>query len=631
MRCPASGEEITYGALAAAASRLAGRLQARGVGRNEPVGCCLGRGIAAIVAQLGILWAGGAYLPLDAGYPADRLALMLQDAGARRVVADRALWTEKMGATPEAVTVEIVACETVEATAAEAPDFFDDPPEADGDALAYVLYTSGSTGRPKGVAMPHAALNNLLCWHASALPLPDGPGTRVAQFAPLSFDVSFQEIFSTLTAGGTLVLVDEATRRDPRGLLRLLTDEKVARLFLPPVMLGALAEAAAEIPEAALPRQLREIIVAGEALRITPAITRFFERLPGSCALHNHYGPTETHVVTACRLEGAPASWPELPTIGQAIDGVEILLLDESGNPAPAGEPGEIFVAGACLAQGYLHDPERTAARFPVDPRTGARRYRTGDLARRLPNGDLQFLGRADDQVKIRGFRVEPGEIETVLARHPEVRAAAVAVTGEGTRRLVAGFVPRVPDAVPSEDSLRQWLRATLPDYMLPARFAALPQLPLTSSGKIDRRAVAALPVFALGAAVGDAAPVVQNAGAEAVVAGVWSRLLGREGGETLDPQSSFFDLGGDSLLAIQAHETLRRELHLDFPIAEFFGRPTARALGRFLDEALAARATAAPRPDGNLSIAAADRAGRQRAAAAAAAAARSRRVLTAS
>ena len=416
------GAGLTYRELDRRADFLARRLRAAGVGPDVPVGVCLERSAAALVAVLAVLKAGGAYVPLAPEYPAERLAFMLADSRAPVLVADPAAWTQ-----PVPAGVTLLATPSPDATEdGPRPDLGDDDP----GRLAYVIYTSGSTGRPKGVAMEHGPLLNLLRWHARTLPL--AAGTRVLQFAPLSFDVSFQEIFSTLAAGGTLVLVPEGVRRDPRGLLRLLTQENVGRVFLPPVMLHQLAEQI--VHGDFVPTGLREVVTAGEALRVTPAVTRFFSLLPG-CALHNHYGPTETHVATAHALTGPPDAWPALPPVGHPIDGAEARLLDAAGQPVPDGEPGALFLGGACLARGYLHQPDLTAARFVEQG--GTRFYATGDLARREPDGALHFLGRADDQVKIRGFRVELGEIETVLSQNRGRRAGRPRRRREpGTRRL---------------------------------------------------------------------------------------------------------------------------------------------------------------------------------------------------
>src|SRR5262249_45130949 len=287
-----------------------------------------------------------------------------------------------------------------------------------GDNIAYVLYTSGSTGKPKGVQLSYGALENIILWeHAKAL-----TGARTLQFTTLNFDVSFQEIFATWCSGGTLVLVEEEARRDARQLWRYICERAIERVFLPAVALQQLAEAA-EGEKSTAP-SLREIITAGEQLRITPPLVSLFNRLP-SCALENQYGPTESHVVTAYALTGAAAQWPLLPPIGRPLHNTRIYLLDAQLQPVPLGVAGALYIGGDILARGYLNRADLTAERFIPDGfGLGRRLYKTGDLARWRADGNIEFLGRNDSQVKIRGYRVEVGEVEAVLLEHKGVRDA---------------------------------------------------------------------------------------------------------------------------------------------------------------------------------------------------------------
>ncbi|MDB6111552.1 MAG: hypothetical protein JWR69_3302, partial [Pedosphaera sp.] len=427
------GDRLTYRELTTRADQLAQHLQLLGVKADMPVGICLERSLDLVVGLLGILKAGGAYVPLDPAYPRERLGLMLENAQATVLVTQQSL-VGMLPATPSSV----VCLDQPLPTVSMAQGLL---PEAAPNSLAYVIYTSGSTGRPKGVAMEHRPLVNLIWWQLKNSVV--GQGDRTLQFASLSFDVSFQEIFSTWCSGGVLVLVKEETRRDANRLATFLQEQQINRLFLPFVALNQLAESITE--GTALSGTLREIVTAGEQLRITPRIKSLFERLE-KCTLHNHYGPSESHVVTAFTLTGAPANWPALPPIGRPIANTEVHLLDEKLAPVATGEQGEVHIGGDCLARGYLHQPELTAERFVADPfRKGAaaRLYKTGDLARALPDGNLEFLGRADHQVKIRGYRIELGEIETVLGQHPGVREGAVTVREEtpGQKRLVAYVV----------------------------------------------------------------------------------------------------------------------------------------------------------------------------------------------
>jgi amino acid adenylation domain-containing protein len=438
--------------------------------------------------------------------------------------------------------------------------------------LVYVIYTSGSTGRPKGTAMAHRSMVNLLHWHGRQLPLRSAG--RVLQFAALSFDVAFQEIFSTLCAGGTLVLLSEEVRRNPRALLDFLRLQQIERLFLPPLMLQSLGECAAAAG-AGLPADLREVITAGEQLRISPEIVTFLARLNG-CRLHNHYGPTETHVVTALTLPVDPRAWPALPSIGQPIANVRIHVLDRRRQPVPIGVTGEIYIGGVAVARGYLHRPELTAERFVDDPFSvdpQARLYRTGDLARWRAAGTLEYLGRNDDQVKIRGFRIELGEVTAELVKHERVRDAAVVAREDepGAKRLVAYFT-QAGAAAPSVKELRAHLQATLPDYMIPGAFVLLGQLPLSPNGKLHR---SALPAPDLAAYVEDEYEAPQGEVEEAI-ADIWRDLLriGRVG-----RHDNFFHLGGHSLLAARVIAHVSDRLELDLPLRMMFERPTVAGL----------------------------------------------------
>lgn len=438
-------DTLSFQQLDERANQLAHYLCGLGVKVNDCVGIHVERSFDMAVAVLGTLKAGAAYVPLDAAYPRERLAFMLSDADAR-VLLTLERHTRSI---PE--TDAHTLCLDAERSRIDAAPVT--PPSVDisADDLAYVIYTSGSTGTPKGVAMGHGALFNLIAWQLSESTA--GPGTRTLQFTPLSFDVSFQEIVSTWASGGTLVLVDDATRRDGVRLLQHIAHERIERLFLPFIALQHLAEVSQRFGP--VPDALREVITAGETLRVTPQIVSLFEALP-ECTLANQYGPAEAHVVTQFKLAGPPESWPAVPPIGTAIDNTSIYILDEALEPVADGETGELCIAGACLARGYLHRPELTTARFvknPLDEAFTGRLYRSGDRARRRSDGLIEFLGRMDNQVKIRGHRVEPGEIESVLAQHEDVRSAAVVAREDapGLKRLVAYVV-----AQPRDEERRQ-------------------------------------------------------------------------------------------------------------------------------------------------------------------------------
>jgi amino acid adenylation domain-containing protein len=554
----AGDHHLTYRELARRVEALARRLRAAGVGADVTVGLRLERSPELITALLAVLAAGGACVPLDPTYPEERLRAMTADAGVRLVLGH-----------PR--NPSFPCPPSREEGAAVEPD-----PES----LAYVLYTSGSTGRPKGVAMSRRALANLIAWQAEALPLP--PGARVLQFASPSFDVSFQEILSTFAAGATLVLPSAEERRDPDRLLQLLARQRVERLFLPTAALQPLATAAARRPSPGGP--LREVIVAGEQLQVTPAV-RTWLGSRGGCALHDHYGPTETHVVTVAPLAGAPADWAALPAIGRPIAGARLHLLDASLEPVPVGVTGELYVAGAALARGYLGSPGATAERFLPDPfgGRGQRLYRTGDLARRAPDGALHWLGRSDDQVKVRGFRVEPGEVEAALAFHPAVHRAAVGVAGAGDhRRLVAHVACGDAGPSPAVEELRRFLAERLPEFLVPAEFVVHADLPLTPSGKVDRRALSG---SAPRRRAGECDFVAPRGAVEEALAALWQELLGLAGPASADDH--FFRRGGHSLLAFQLVSRLRRAFGIELPVDRVFAAPTPASLAREVERAL--------------------------------------------
>ena len=419
--------------------------------------------------------------------------------------------------------------------------------------------------------MSHRSLCNLLSWQLQTST--HFTPVRTLQFASLSFDVSFQEIFATFYSGGTLALISEELRRDAVGWLHYLRDHSVERLFLPFVALQQLAETAAH--ERIVPESLREIITAGEQLHITEPIISLFNKLK-DCTLHNQYGPSESHVVTAFTLTGPSDTWPSLPPIGRPISNTQIFLLDRYLNPAPVGVAAELCIGGESLARDYLNRPELTAEKFIPDPfssKPGARLYKTGDLARYLPDGNIEFLGRIDNQVKIRGYRIELGEIEAVLAQHSRVRESIV-IAGEGSagdKRLVAYIVPR--ESAPTTNELRAHLKAKLPDYMVPSAFVFLDMLPLTSNGKVDHRA---LPSQDHDVADSKQVYVAPGNASEQAIADIWVEILGVK---RIGVHDNFFDLGGHSLLATQVRNRLRSRLNVELPLRRMFEAPTIAEL----------------------------------------------------
>ncbi|HEU4556446.1 MAG TPA: amino acid adenylation domain-containing protein, partial [Longimicrobium sp.] len=563
------GGELTYRELDERANRLAWQLTGMGVGPDARVGLCLERGPEMMIAVLGILKAGAAYVPLDPVYPAERLAYMLEDSAAR-VLLTQASLAERLpaGETPVVrLDDDADAAAIARQSAARLR-----VPVAPGH-LAYVIYTSGSTGRPKGVAMPHQPLVNLIAWNEGDWRAPEAAVTL--QFATISFDASFHEMFSCWTAGGRVVLISEELRYDQAGLLEVIERNGVERVFMPTVALQHLAEVAEA--RGVVPSRLREIQTAGEQVRVTEPMRRWLAAL--GAPLYNHYGPSETHVVTTLTLDGDPAGWPLLPSIGRPIANTQCYVLDARLQPVPVGTPGELYLGGDSLARGYLGRPALTAERFAPDPfaaTPGARVYRTGDRVRWLANGEIEFMGRTDEQVKIRGFRIEPGEIEAALEAEPEVREAVVLVREDvpGDRRLVAYVVA---DEAVSPAVLRAQLKGRLPEYMVPSAVVRLDSLPLTPSGKVARRALPA-PEYA----TGEARHVAPRTPAEEVLAGIWAEVLRLD---RVGVEESFFDLGGHSLLATRVVSRVRELFAVELPLRALFECPTVAELAARVEE----------------------------------------------
>jgi amino acid adenylation domain-containing protein len=574
----AAGKATTYRELDAWAERLARRLREQGVGPEIPVGVCADRTPRLIAALLGVLKAGGAYVPLDPSYPRERLARMLEDC---RVVLAPAELRDRLPETGAAVLDLPEEMATPEEPPASRPS-----PAAAAGNLAYVIYTSGSTGRPKGVAIEHRSAVALVRWAAAAF----SPAelARVLAATSVCFDLSVFELFVPLGLGGTVVLVRDA--------LALLEDGPAADSAV--TLINTVPSALAEVVRAGrLPASVRTVNLAGEPL--TGALARSV-LAAGAGRLLNLYGPSEdTTYSTAAEMaadEGEPGE-PGEPTIGRALPGTAALVLDRRQQPAPAGVPGELCLAGAGLARGYLGRPDLTAERFVPAPDgwsglpSGARIYRTGDLARWLPDGRLAFLGRVDHQVKVRGFRIEPGEVEAALRACPGVREAVVVVRQDpgdplsADPRLVAYFTAAGPP--PAAGELRDRLAARLPGYMVPADWVALASLPLTPNGKVDRRALPAPDL-----AAGRAAPRAPGTPTEKAVAAIWAEVLGRPAAAIggiggiggIGADDHFFHLGGHSLLATRVAARIRAALGVDLPLGALFAAPTVAGLAAEVD-----------------------------------------------
>lgn len=554
---------LTYSELATKAGRLSEQLHQIGITSGSNVGLCLERSPELVISVLGILQSGAAYVPIDPMYPTERIALMLEDALPPVVITDSA------HAHLFPSSAKLLVIDRTELTKGAV---FQEQSPASPANLCYILFTSGSTGRPKGVAMHHEPLINLIQWQLRTSVL--GHGDKTLQFAPISFDVSFQELFTTFGQGGTLVMITDEDRLNSTQLLRKIIAEKINRVIVPFVALQYLAEAVQRTGE--VPVSLKEVFTSGEQLKITPAVINLFQHLPG-CRFCNQYGPTESHVVSELELKGDPTTWPSLPTIGHAIDNVKLLVLDEEMQPVEQGVEGELYLGGPCLATGYFGREDLTSERFIPDPFTpGGRLYRTGDRSVELPDGSIDYKGRIDGQVKVRGYRIELGEVEVALEKHASIQQAVATVREDnpGLMRLVGYYVPSSPLTT---NDLRTHLAALLPDYMVPAAFVAVEELPRTPSGKIDRKALPAPDMKRPELDVPYARPTTE---VQKTMATVWAGLLGVD---KVGINDNFFDLGGNSLLSIQCVAQL--EGHgLELPIVKLYQHPTIRACAEFLD-----------------------------------------------
>ncbi|AZD29880.1 non-ribosomal peptide synthetase [Pseudomonas chlororaphis] len=555
-------ESLTYRQLETRSNQFAHYLQRSGVLPGTLVGICLERSLHVAVAILGILKASAVCMPMDPSYPTERLRFMAQDARASLIVTQVSLLPRVEDCSDTLVCMDRCANAWEEPTSNPArPQHL--------LSLCYVIYTSGSTGQPKGAALTHEMLTNLVQWQLTESRL--GQGDRTLQFSPLSFDVSFDEFFSTWASGGTLVMVSEETRKDPVLLLELIQRQQVARLFIPFVALQGIADAAANLEQLAC---LKEIVCGGEQLQVTQEVVELFQKLPDAL-LHNQYGPTESHFVTGYRLSGDASQWPALPPIGKPLFNSQMYVLDTCLEPVPVGVRGDLYIAGAHLARCYWERADITAERFIPNPHSlihGARMYKTGDVARYLPDGNIEYLGRSDHQVKIRGFRIELAEVEQALMTLDNVASAAAVVREDrpGLKKLVGYLVAKNGcTLVPGQ--IREQLKQSLPDYMVPSALMILESLPLTPSGKVDKRS---LPQPEAGDQ--DAQYVAPRTDDERQLAQIWAAVLNLPRVGVTD---DFFELGGHSLLATQVVSRIRKQLHVDLALRTLFEAPTIERL----------------------------------------------------
>jgi amino acid adenylation domain-containing protein len=562
---------VSYGELAARAGRVARRLLGIGLPPEARVGILLDRSPDLVAAILGAVAAGAAYVPLDPAYPRERLEAMLGDSGAWALVTQRG-----MDGWPGAARIDL---EDLDGLVPASPE---EPPAVDPSRLFAVIYTSGSTGRPKGVAVEHRNVAAFLAGAARVYPAEERAGMLAA--ASVCFDLSVYELLFPLVHGGAAVLAENVLE-----LPRLPARDEVRMIALVP-------SAAAELlREGGIPPSVRTLVLGGEA--VPAGLVRALRADDPGRRIFDAYGPTEATIYSTLGL--IPDEVTGAPTIGRPVPGDRAVLLDPDLQPVLPGVPGEIWLGGRGLARGYLGRPELTADHFRPDPtgEPGARLYRTGDLGRLLPDGRIEFLGRRDHQVKVRGFRIELGDIEAALARHPGIASAVVVDRRDpdapGEARLVAYAVPRsgMQPAGPWAAELRGFLGRVLPAYMVPSAFVVLDSLPLTPTGKLDRRA---LPAPNQGGS-GPLGPwIAPRTPVEEVLCGIWAQAFGLE---RVSAGDDFFDLGGHSLLATQLISRIRETFGRELPLRALFDAPVLSDLARVVEDALAARDGAAAPP----------------------------------
>ena len=568
------GTQISYREFDRRANQLARRLQQLGVGRDVLVGLCLERSIEMLIGMFAVHKAGGGYVPLDPGYPHDRLSYMVQDSAMPVLLTDSKLREELNLSAKHVVCIDTEA-ESLAALSAER--LTRNEATASANSLAYVIYTSGSTGKPKGVLIEHHSVVNLI----GSLHVTPGLTSSdvVLAITTLSFDIAVSELILPLTAGAKILLTSRDVAADGARLMQSIAEGKVTFIDATPATYRLLLAAGWTGD-----KKLR-VICTGEAMPRDLAL----DLVPRVGQVWNGYGPTET-TVWSTFYEVRPPVGRIL--IGRPVDNTQIYILDSRGHQVPVGTTGEMFIGGNGLARGYLNRPELTTERFVPDPfsgTAGARMYKTGDLARYLPDGNIECLGRNDTQVKLRGFRIELGEIENALATHPNIASAAVIVREDrpGDKRLCAYFVTR---GEVSETHLRPHLKLTLPDYMVPQHYTVLDRMPLTPSGKIDRKA---LPAPSGEARVSDVEFVAPRTETEQMLAALWKEALVLSRVSVFD---DFFALGGHSLLASQILGRLRREHGINMPFRKLFEAPTIARLAILIDgEAISERKREAP------------------------------------
>ncbi|MCU0643018.1 MAG: amino acid adenylation domain-containing protein [bacterium] len=552
------GQQLSYRELNERSNQFAHYLQKRGVTPDTIVGICLERSFEMIVSMLAVLKAGGAFLPLDSAYPCERLSFMLEDSHASIVIT-----TQKSDLNCSQIKVPTICLDSEWDVIAQ--ETRSNPVSGvNRDNLSYIIYTSGSTGKPKGTMLNHLGLCNLSVAQHQAFDIKIG--TRILQFSSPSFDASVWEVVMALVNGATLYLATLENLAPGKSLMTTLRDNKINVVTLPPSVLAVL-------PVESLP-DLQVLITAGE--KCSKDLVSRWRAIP---RIFNAYGPTET-TVCASMFE-VPDNNDESPPIGRPVQNFQLYILDENLAPVPIGVTGELCISGVGLARGYLNRPDLTANKFIPNPYSsiaGDRLYRTGDRARYLPDGNIDFLGRIDQQVKVRGFRIELGEIEAALSGHPDVFNAVVQAydAKEGNAQLVAYIIAKAGRNLNIED-LRNFLKARLPNFMIPSLYLEMKEFPLTPSGKVNRKA---LPPPDRSKINRERTVVQPDTNLEKIIAELWQEVLNVE---KISVHDNFFELGGHSLLASKVHTLLSERVRPDFSISDIFKYPTIHSLSEYL------------------------------------------------
>jgi amino acid adenylation domain-containing protein len=550
------GIRLSYRELNDKSNQLSRVLRQKGVMPDSIVGIMLERSADMVIAVMGVLKAGGAILPIDPGYPQERIRFMLEDSGARILLTG---YKKELDGDP----IQVIDVSDSKIYTGDTSNLENQNTPSD---LLYIIYTSGTTGKPKAVMLEHRNMVNLVSFEYKKTNIDFG--NRVMQFASSSFDVCYQEIFSTLLFGGELHIIGEDEKRDINKLFTFIRENDIKAIFLPTAYFKYITSDENYMKK--FPDNVRHIITAGEQLKISNQFNEYLSR--NDVYLHNHYGPSETHVVTTYTINKSSSS--EIPPIGKPISNTKIYILDENKKIQPVGVSGELYISGDCVGRGYLNSAELTKVKFLTNEIDGERMYRTGDIARWLPDGNIEFCGRADDQVKVRGFRIELSEIECLLTQYENVKESVVIAReyDQGEKNLIAYIVLNENKTIVMHE-IRQYLKDKLPNYMIPSSIVIMDAFPLTTNGKIDRRK---LPEPSGERPEQQKDFVEPRTPTEKRLANIWTEVIKLDKVGIYD---DFYELGGHSLLSLQVISRIREEFQIELPLQCLFDNPTIEQL----------------------------------------------------